>query len=120
MFYRTNFDCQCAHELAIKKKFILDDWSSRWYDNKTYNEMYPTNIVNVIIPLKECNKKGNERLVDLTEPLSVNIDNFDNSDTGYVDKLAGRVTYTELTTLATELCRTVTNEQIVACKHISN
>ena len=41
----------------------------------------------------------------------------DNTDIGYVDKLAGKVTYTELTTLATELCRTVCNDQLVACEN---
>ena len=66
------------------------------------------------------NKECNDRLVDLTEDSDVNLSTLDNTDDGYVDKFAGRVTYTELHTLATELCRTVCNDQIIACQTYSN
>ena len=64
--FRINFDCQCAHELAVNKKFIIDHWSSRWYSNKTYNAMYPLQSIGEMTEVIQHNKKGTDRYVDLT------------------------------------------------------
>ena len=40
--HRVNFDCQCAHELVVYQKFNINHWSSRWLNNKTYNDRFPS------------------------------------------------------------------------------
>ena len=108
---RINYDCQCAHELVVTKKFNLGHWSTRWYNNKTYNSMYPLQH-SENLNITDAQNDNREVFLDLTEPVQTNVELLQSTEDVNNGNRTGKVSYTELNTLASELCRTVCNDQM--------
>ena len=125
---RVDYNIQCKHELKICGKFKKDHWGHRWYSRREYNAMFPNMCTH--------NSSTNTEINNTTdEPPDVNIlppslsgdhemavdDNcikeFDNnaveSNTVFnsiLDANNSQVTYKDVLEIATDLCRTVSDD----------
>ena len=83
-----------------------------WYNKKSYNNTYPATKDSVTHVSESTGQPINSHIVDLTHISDNNYVTGNRSDfCGIENHKATGVSYNELNTLATELCRTVINDK---------
>ena len=133
-YNRRAFDGQCKHELRLDPTFKIDHWNERWLQESEYNIKHPS--IDIYENIKEQNMlqqcEGNSSTTKNTSRIKesmcvpnnirtmTEVINIDLSDEEFVennllvDDENAAVNYKDLLDVATELCRTVINDQKIA------
>ena len=125
---RVDFDIQCKHEMKLNLQFKLKHWGHRWYNRREFSKQYPNmstfGINPEIIDVEDgCNdntsiNNSDGEIICLDENNSDDNDQQNNSDdnqdtvvfNSILDKHNSKVTYSDVLELATDLCRTVSDD----------
>ena len=130
---RVDYDIQCKHELKICGKFKKEHWGHRWYSRHAYNAMFPnmcTHNLKNNIPINnhsEEHEEVNLGEASFCEENEIEVD--EHSDTAFdrntvesntvfnsiLDANKSQVSYKDVLEIATDLCRTV-SEDAKLCK----
>ena len=125
---RVDFDIQCKHELKLNCKFKKSHWGERWYNRKAFNTHHPdlctfeTNleIIDIDSIVEESNHNINQSMINgiSASEAIINVDSNDDHNFIVIDSIKESnnsiVTYKDVLGVATELCRTVANDQKLA------
>ena len=124
---RIDYNIQCKHELKLNPKFEVKHWGHRWLNRKEFNRLYPNMSTFEINPevINVEEDDGHTRNIDNSTNLNgkesshsvIHLDN-DNLNDGVdeticnsiMDEPNSIVTYRDVLEVATDLCRTVSDD----------
>ena len=121
---RVDFDIQCKHELKINPKFKVLNWGHRWYNRREFNKQYPNlstfethpNATVEGITNDNNNYTDSHSNKDISTTVQSTINNDDDEIFNTIlDKNGSKVTYNDVLEIATDLCRTVSDNPTL-CK----
>ena len=113
--YRIAYGCPCAHELAINKKFVINQYSNRWLCDTSFQQRFehlsPTTIVTneLHYDVTSGPKENLEREIETTGHSS----EFTQHEVPNNSNRSGEtpsIDYVELTRVANELIRCAVND----------
>ena len=129
-YNRRAFDGQCHHELRLNHTFKMDHWNFRWLQESEYNIEHPsitsyqTLQEPTMLQAYDQNASTNKSTSNLAESIdnehSNTIIDIDVSDEEFVERDSliendnSTVNYKDVLDVATELCRTVSNDPKLA------
>ena len=77
-YYRRTYLIQCSHELLAKEEFIIEDWSTRWYNVWTYDKKFEDH----------CHFKVSDSTYVIAKPIILNNNNHQSSTSEEVSTFA--------------------------------
>ena len=130
---RIDYDIQCKHELRISPKFNVNHWASRWYNRREFNKRFPnmSTFENnpEVIYIEDNDNNTNLNAVDdkgndvqginevhhaTNKVVFQGTDVMESSNNSVVfnsilENANSKVTYSDVLEIATDLCRTVSD-----------
>ena len=116
---RVDFDIQCKHELKLSCKFKKEHWGHRWYNRRQFNADFPdmstfsTNVNVIDVDQTETTNASVAILPPVQEEDEVQYLSVEDSENTVfnliLDRNGTEVTYKDVLEIATDLCRTVSD-----------